>query len=142
MKKAEKGNTVKVHYTGSLDDGSVFDSSRDRDPLEFTVGSGHVIKGFDQAVAGMEVGEQKTVKIPAEEAYGSLREEMLVTVKRNQVPANIELYEGLHLQLTQPNGTIFNVMVTNLTNDEVTLDGNHPLAGKDLNFDIELVEVS
>lgn len=142
MKKAEKGKNVKVHYTGKLDDGTVFDTSRDSEPLEFTVGSGHVIKGFDQAVDGMEEGEQKTIRVPSDEAYGPLREEMKITVKRDQMPPNIELREGLHLQLTQPNGTIFNVMVTNLTDEEVTLDGNHPLAGRDLNFDIELVEVS
>jgi FKBP-type peptidyl-prolyl cis-trans isomerase 2 len=141
MKKAEDGNTVKVHYTGKLDDGTVFDSSRDSDPLEFTVGSGHVIKGFDEAISGMEVGEQKTVNITAAEAYGPVKEEMVLTIKRDQLPKNIELKEGLHLQLTQPNGAIFNVMVTNLAEDSVTLDGNHPLAGKDLNFDIELVEV-
>lgn len=141
MKKAENGNTVKVHYTGKLDDGTVFDSSKDRDPLEFTVGSGQVIKGFDQAVEGMSVGEQKTVNIPAAEAYGPARDEMVLTVKREQLPQNLELKEGLHLQLTQPNGSVFNVMVKDLTEDSVTLDGNHPLAGKDLNFDIELVEV-
>lgn len=141
MKKAEKGNNVKVHYTGRLDDGSVFDTSRHGEPLEFTVGSGHVIKGFDQAVAGMEEGEQKSVRIPADEAYGPVRDEMVITVKRDQVPSNIELKEGLHLQMTQPNGMVFNVMVAKLTDEEVTLDGNHPLAGKDLNFDIELVAV-
>jgi peptidylprolyl isomerase len=141
MMKAENGNTVKVHYTGKLDDGTVFDSSREGDPLEFTVGSGHVIKGFDEAISGMKVGEQKAVNIPAAEAYGPVRDEMVLTIKRDQLPKNIELKEGLHLQMTQPNGAIFNVMVTNLAEDSVTLDGNHPLAGKDLNFDIELVEV-
>jgi FKBP-type peptidyl-prolyl cis-trans isomerase 2 len=139
--KAEKGNTVKVHYTGKLDDGTVFDSSQGGDPLEFQVGSGHVIKGFDEAVSGMAVGEQKNVHIPADEAYGQVRDEMVLTVKKDQIPQNIELKEGLHLQLTQPNGGVFNVMVKELTEDSVTLDGNHPLAGKDLNFDIELVEV-
>jgi FKBP-type peptidyl-prolyl cis-trans isomerase 2 len=141
MKKAENGNTVKVHYTGKLDDGTVFDSSRDSDPLEFTVGSGQVIKGFDQAVSGMGEGEQKTVNIPAAEAYGPLRDEMVLTINRDQLPKNLELKEGLHLQLTQPNGSVFNVMVKNLTEESVTLDGNHPLAGRDLNFDIELMEV-
>lgn len=142
MMKAENGNTVKVHYTGKLDDGSVFDTSKGSDPLEFKVGSGHVIKGFDEAVSGMEVGEQKTVNIPAAEAYGPVRDEMVLNVKRDQLPQNIELKEGLHLQLTQPNGAVFNVMVKELTEDSVTLDGNHPLAGKDLNFEIELVEVA
>jgi peptidylprolyl isomerase len=141
LKKAEKGNTVKVHYTGKLDDGTVFDTSREGEPLEFTVGSGHVIKGFDQAVDGMQEGEQKTVKIPSDEAYGAPKEEMRITVKRDQMPPNIELHEGLHLQLTQPNGTVFNVMVAELSEEAVTLDGNHPLAGKDLSFDIELMEV-
>jgi peptidylprolyl isomerase len=142
LKKAEKGNTVKVHYTGKLDDGTVFDSSREGEPLEFTVGSGHVIKGFDQAVDGMQEGEQKTVRITSEEAYGPAKDEMRITVRRDQMPPNVELREGLHLQLTQPDGTIFNVMVTELSNEQVTLDGNHPLAGKDLNFDIELVKVA
>jgi peptidylprolyl isomerase len=90
----------------------------------------------------MSVGEQKTVNIPAAEAYGPVRDEMVLTVKRDQLPENIDLKEGLHLQLTQPNGTVFNVMVRDLTEESVTLDGNHPLAGKDLNFDIELVEVA
>jgi peptidylprolyl isomerase len=90
----------------------------------------------------MEVGEQKTVNIPAVEAYGPVRDEMVLTVKKDQLPQNIELKEGLHLQLTQPNGAVFNVMVKDLTDDSVTLDGNHPLAGKDLNFEIELVEVA
>jgi len=141
LKKAEAGSTVRVHYTGRLDDGSVFDTSKGGEPLEFTVGSGQVIKGFDSAVAGMSPGEGKTVRIPAEEAYGPVREEMVITVKRSQLPSNIDLSEGLHLQMVQPDGMVFNVMVTDLTEEDVTLDGNHPLAGKDLSFDIELVEV-
>ncbi len=141
MGEAEKGNTVRVHYTGKLDDGKVFDSSVDGDPLEFTVGSGHVIKGFDKAVTGMAVGESKTVNIPAAEAYGPCRKDMVITVKRSQLSSNIELKEGLHLQMTQPNGTILNAMVTKLSEDSATLDANHPLSGKDLNFEIELVEI-
>jgi peptidylprolyl isomerase len=141
MGQAEKGNTVRVHYTGKLDDGMVFDSSVGGYPLEFTVGSGHVIKGFDEAVTGMPIGESKTVKIPSAEAYGPYREDMVIIVKRNQLPSNIELKEGLHLQMTQPNGMILNAMVTELSEDSVTLDANHPLSGKDLNFEIELVEI-
>lgn len=141
MGQAEKGNTVRVHYTGKLGDGKVFDSSVDGDPLEFTVGSGHVIKGFDKAVTGMAVGESKTVNIPADEAYGLCKEDMVMTVKRSQIPSNIELKEGLHLQMPQAGGMILNTMVTKLTEDSVTLDANHPLSGKDLNFEIELVEI-
>ncbi len=141
MGQTEKGNIVRVHYTGKLDDGKVFDSSVDGDPLEFTVGSGHVIKGFEEAVTGMAVGESKTVKMPSAEAYGPHREDMVIIVKRSQLPSNIELKEGLHLQMTQPNGMILNAMVTELTDDSVTLDANHPLSGKDLNFEIEVVEI-
>ena len=141
MGQAEKGNIVRVHYTGKLDDGKVFDSSVDGDPLEFTVGSGHVIKGFDKAVTGMAVGESKTVNIPAAEAYGPSKEDMVITVKRSQLSSKIELKEGLHLQMPQPNGMVLNTMVTKLSEDSVTLDANHPLSGKDLSFEIELVEI-
>jgi peptidylprolyl isomerase len=141
MKLANKGDSVKVHYTGKLDDGTVFDSSRDRDPLEFSIGERQVIKGFEEAVIGMAEGQSRTVEIPAEESYGARRDDLVVTINRSQVPPDIELKEGLHLQMKQPSGTVFNVMVAEITDDTVTLDANHPLAGKDLTFEIELLEV-
>lgn len=141
MKLASKGDSVKVHYTGKLEDGTVFDSSKDREPLEFSIGERQVIKGFEEAVIGMAEGQSKTVEIPAEESYGPRRDDLVVTINRSQVPPDIELEEGLHLQMKQPSGTVFNVMVAEITDDTVTLDANHPLAGKDLTFDIELVEV-
>lgn len=142
MKKAKKGDSVKAHYTGKLDDGTVFDSSRDRGPLEFSVGQSQVIKGFEDAVIGMSEGESKTVTVAPEEAYGSRREDLVITLKRSQIPPGIELTEGLHLQMRQQDGTVFNVMVSGLSEDQVTLDANHPLAGKDLTFEIEVVEIA
>lgn len=141
MKKARVGDSVKAHYTGKLDDGTVFDSSRDRGPLEFSIGQNQVIKGFEEAVVGMSEGESKTVTVASEEAYGAHREDLVITLQRSQIPANVELREGLHLQMRQQDGTVFNVMVSGLSDEQVTLDANHPLAGKDLTFEIELVEI-
>jgi peptidylprolyl isomerase len=141
MKKAKVGDNVKAHYTGKLDDGTVFDSSRDRGPLEFSIGENQVIKGFEEAVVGMSEGESKTVTVASEEAYGARREDLVITLQRSQIPANVELREGLHLQMRQQDGTVFNVMVSDLSDEQVTLDANHPLAGKDLTFEIELVEI-
>jgi peptidylprolyl isomerase len=141
MKKAKLGDNVKAHYTGKLDDGTVFDSSRDRGPLEFSIGENQVIKGFEEAVVGMSEGESKTVTVASEEAYGARREDLVITLQRSQIPANVELREGLHLQMRQQDGTVFNVMVSDLSDEQVTLDANHPLAGKDLTFEIELVEI-
>jgi peptidylprolyl isomerase len=140
MQKATKGTTVQVHYTGKLGDGSVFDSSRGRDPLEFTVGSGQVIAGFDDAVDGMATGDSKTVTIPANDAYGERREDLLITVDRSQFPDTIEPEVGQQLQMTQE-GQVAVVTVADVSEANVTLDANHPLAGKDLIFDLELVEV-
>jgi peptidylprolyl isomerase len=141
MRQANKGDNVRVHYTLKLDDGTVFDSSRDREPLEFSIGKRQVIKGFEDAVIGMTVGGSKTIKIPFMDAYGPYREDLVLRLKRSQLPSHIELREGLHLQLTQPDGTIVNVVVTDISEDTVTLDANYPLAGKDLTFEIELVEI-
>jgi peptidylprolyl isomerase len=140
MQKATKGTTVQVHYTGKLGDGSVFDSSRGRDPLEFTVGSGQVIAGFDRAVDGMATGDSKTVTIPADDAYGERREELLITVDRSQFPDTIEPEVGQQLQMTQE-GQVAVVTVADVSEAGVTLDANHPLAGKELIFDLELMEV-
>ncbi|GAB4387692.1 MAG: peptidylprolyl isomerase [Thermodesulfovibrionales bacterium] len=141
MKLAGKGDSVRVHYTGRLADGTVFDSSRDREPLEFAIGERQVIRGFEEAVIGMAEGQSKTIEITAEESYGPRREDLVVTVSRSQMPRDLELNEGVHLQMRQPDGTVFNVLVSDLTEETVTLDANHPLAGKDLTFDIELVKI-
>jgi len=142
MAKAKNGDTVRVHYTGTLEDGTVFDSSKEREPLQFTIGESQVIPGFEQAVIGMEPGETKAFNIPADQAYGQRREDMKVTIDRAQLPANLEPKEGQQLQLGQQEGQIMIVTVTDVTDAGVTIDANHPLAGKDLAFDIELVEVA
>ncbi len=142
MTQAKKGDKVKVHYTGKLDDGTVFDSSRDREPIEFTLGAGEVIPGFEAAVEGMQVGETKTTTIPAEEAYGPHRDDMILMVERSKFPPHIEPEVGQQLQLRQEDGQTIIVTVAAVTEDTVALDANHPLAGEDLTFDIELVEIS
>jgi FKBP-type peptidyl-prolyl cis-trans isomerase 2 len=141
MSKAKNGDTVKVHYTGKLDDGTVFDSSMDSEPLEFTLGEQKIIPGFEEAVEGMEAGEEKTVKIPPEQAYGDRREENVIDVERSSIPEDITPEPGMMLQLTLQDGSVANVVVADVKDEMVTLDGNHPLAGKELNFDIKLVEV-
>ncbi|WP_093010197.1 FKBP-type peptidyl-prolyl cis-trans isomerase [Roseivivax halotolerans] len=141
MTEVKTGDTVQIHYTGTLTDGSTFDSSEGRDPLEFTVGSGQIIPGLDKAMTGMSVGEKKTVAIPADEAYGQRQDEALQAVPREQIPADIPLDIGTQLQVQTPNGQVMPVTVAEVTEEQVTLDANHPLAGKDLNFDIELVDI-
>lgn len=141
MAQAKQGDTVKIHYTGRLDDGTVFDSSVDRDPLEFQLGARQVIIGFENAVMGMNINESKTVTIPSEEAYGPRRDEMLLKVPKDQFPPHIQPEVGQQLQLQQPDGGMFIVVIAEVGLDNVTLDANHPLAGKALTFDIELVEI-
>ena len=138
---AQSGDTVKIHYTGTLDDGSVFDSSEGRAPLGFTLGSGQVIQGFDDAVTGMEIGESKTVRIPAQDAYGESRDDLILQVPRDQVPPEVELELGMQLSVQQQNGQAVPVTVVEITDDTVTLDANHALAGKALTFALELVSV-
>ncbi len=140
MAQAQTGTTVRVHYTGKLDDGTVFDSSRDREPLEFTVGSGQVIPGFDNAVEGMAAGAAKTVTIPAEQAYGARRDELMLRVDRSQFPEDANPEVGQQFQMSQ-GGQNFVVNVADVDGDQVTLDANHPLAGRDLTFELEVVEV-
>ncbi len=140
--EAKSGDNVKVHYTGKLDDGSVFDSSEGRDPLEFQLGSGSVIPGFEAAIIGMHEGETRTTHIPADQAYGPRNEEMIMAVGRDQFPPDIEPQIGQQMQLQQEDGQTFVVRVSQVSDEEVTLDGNHPLAGQDLNFDIRLVGIS
>ncbi len=142
MPPAKSGDKVKVHYTGTLEDGSVFDSSRNRDePLEFELGVGAVLAGFDQAVQGLEVGDSKTTNIPAEQAYGLHRDDMVVQVDRKKVPPDMELNPGDRISVNAPSGKRVPVTVIEITEQELKLDLNHPLAGKDLTFDIELVEI-
>lgn len=140
-KVAASGDMVHIHYTGTLDDGSVFDSSEGRDPLSFTLGSGQVIKGFDDGVTGMNVGEKKTINIPCEDAYGPLNPAMIQDVPRDQIPAEIPLELGMMLQMQGAAGDVIPVTVTKVTDEVVTLDANHALAGKDLTFALELVSI-
>ena len=142
MSQAKNGDTVKVHYTGTLNNGEEFDSSRDREPLEFVIGEGNVIPGFENGVVGMEEGDSKNISIPPEEAYGINNEELIVEMNRNEFPENITPSVGLQLQMMQQNGNPVNVMITALDDRSVTLDANHPLAGQTLRFDIKLVELS
>lgn len=142
MTAAKSGDTVRIHYTGTLSDGSVFDSSEGRDPLEFTLGSGQVIPGFDNAVDGMSVGDKKVAEIPADQAYGSRHEEAVQDVPREQIPAEIPLEIGLQLQMQSPTGQVVPVTVVEITDEIVKLDMNHMLAGKDLTFAIELVSIN
>ncbi|WP_299351668.1 peptidylprolyl isomerase [uncultured Shimia sp.] len=141
MTAAKSGDTVRIHYTGTLSDGSVFDSSDGREPLEFTLGSGQVIPGFDTGVTGMEVGDKKTIEIPCDQAYGPINPEAMQDVPRDQIPAEIPLEVGLQLQMQSPQGQVMPVTVAKLTDDTVTLDANHMLAGKDLTFALELVSI-
>jgi peptidylprolyl isomerase len=142
MAEAKKGDRVKVHYTGKLEDGSVFDSSRDREPLEFELGGGMMIKGFDTAVSGMKVGESKTAQIPAEEAYGEHNAEMVIEVPKSQLPEDLKPEVGQQLGMQQPNGQSVPVRVVDVKEESIEIDANHPLAGKDLIFDLELVEIN
>jgi peptidylprolyl isomerase len=141
MAQAKTGDTVKVHYTGKLDDGTVFDTSADREPLQFIVGEGQIIPDFEQAVVGMNPGDSKTVQIPSDRAYGPHHEEMIMEVDRNEFPEDLEPKVDQRLQVRQSDGQTFAVTVTAVSESKVTLDGNHPLAGKDLTFDIQLSEI-
>lgn len=142
MATAKNGDTVRVHYTGSLTDGTVFDSSREREPLSFEVGAGQVIAGFNNAVEGMEVGQKTDVTIEAKDAYGDYREDFVINVNPSDIPEEINPEIGMELQLHQQDGGAIPVKVTAVSDDAVTLDANHPLAGKDLTFEIELMEIS
>jgi peptidylprolyl isomerase len=141
MAAVKDGNKVKVHYTGSLDDGTVFDSSVGGEPLEFTVGQGHVIAGFEDAIMGMKLDEKKTFTIPPEEAYGNHRSEKVFDIDLSSLPENFDAEVGQHLQIKQDNGKTLEVTITHVSADRITLDGNHPLAGKALTFEIQVVGI-
>ena len=143
MNTAKKGDTVKVHYTGKLHDGTVFDSSHNRnEPIEFTLGQQNMIAGFEKAVEGMAVGDTKTAEIPASEAYGTKKEDMIIEVPKAEVPADIEPEIGQQLAMQGSNGQQVPVVITEVNDHAITLDANHPLAGKDLIFDLELVQIT
>jgi len=139
--QVKNGDTVQVNYTGKLADGTVFDSSVERGPLEFTLGAGQLIPGFEKAVLGMKVGEKKTVTIPANEAYGPHRDEQVVEIPREEFPSDLTPQVGQQLVVTQQDGRQIIVVITEVSDETVTIDANHPLAGKDLTFEIELVKI-
>jgi peptidylprolyl isomerase len=138
---AKTGDTVKVHYTGKLTDGTVFDSSDGGEPLEFTLGQGQIIPGFEQGVTGMKVGESKTINIPVDQAYGEHSDDMIIEIDRTELPASIDPKVGMQLQMNQGNGSIMVVTITEVSETKVKLDANHPLAGQALTFDIKLIEI-
>lgn len=140
MVEAKEGNLVKVHYTGKLEDGRVFGSSQEHNPLEFKIGEGRIIPGFEKAVVGMKPGETKTTTVPAKDAYGTHDPNQVYVLERKKFPSDLQI--GQQYQLSQSQGAAKVVTITNIAPDKVTVDGNHPLAGRDLTFDIELMEVA
>lgn len=141
MQQVKKGDTVKVHYHGKLTNGTTFDSSQGREPLEFEVGSGMVIPGFDEGVTGMIIGDKKTIHIPADQAYGPKEENMIMEYPRDRFPADMTPEVGMQLNMSNGSGQNFPVVITDVREDVVVLDANHPLAGEDLIFDLELVAI-
>lgn len=141
MAQANTGDTVRITYTGKLTDGTVFDSSDGRDPLEFTIGGNTIIPTLESSVVGMTVGDKATVAVTAENAYGPHQPDAVQTVERSMIPAEVDLTIGAQLQATAPDGQVLVLTVAEIEDTTVTLDGNHPLAGQDLSFDIELVEI-
>ncbi len=142
MTTAKPGDRVKINYTGTLDNGDIFDSSQNRSPLQFVIGGSQVFKDIEDSVIGMKVGESKKIHIKATDAFGKRKEELLLSMQREKLPEALELKIGLNLKLKQPDGSVIPVKVKEITDKKVTLDANHPLAGKDLNFEIELLQVA
>jgi peptidylprolyl isomerase len=142
MQQVKDGDTVKVHYHGKLRSGETFDSSEGREPLEFTVGSGQVIKGFDDGVRGMNVGDKRTVEIASEDAYGGKEEDRVIEFPKTQFPPDMKPEVGMQLMMNDGQGQQLPVIITEVKEETVTLDANHPLAGQDLIFDIELMELA
>jgi peptidylprolyl isomerase/FKBP-type peptidyl-prolyl cis-trans isomerase SlpA len=140
--QAKEGDEVQVHYTGKLEDGTVFDTSEDGEPLSFTIGENRVIPGFEEAVTGMEPGDSKTTEVEPEQAYGEHREDMVMEMERDQIPDDVDPEVGQQLQLRLENGQTVPVLITALGEDTVTIDANHPLAGRKLMFEIELIDVA
>ncbi len=141
MAEAKQGDTVQLHYMGKLQDGTIFDSSRERHPLQFTIGDGRVIAGFEQAVIGMKIGELKTARIPMEQAYGPRRDDLIVTMDRSKLLPGLNPSVGQRLEITQVDDQVSLVTVTGVTESTLTLDANHPLAGRELTFDLELIGI-
>jgi FKBP-type peptidyl-prolyl cis-trans isomerase SlpA len=141
MTKVKDGHQVKVHYTGKLNDGTVFDSSEGREPLAFTMGKGMMIPGFEKGVMGMELNEEKTITIPPEEAYGPVREDMIAEVPNNQLPQDIKPEVGMELMSQTPDGQQLVVKIKEVKDDSIVIDANHALAGEELTFEIKLVEL-
>ncbi len=141
MSQVKQNDTVRVHYTGKLPDGQIFDSSLEREPIEFTMGQGQLIPGFEKGLLDMKVNEKKTIEIPSEEAYGAPREELIQEVDKNQLPDEIKPEPGMGLVSKSPDGREMNLVVKEVKEDTIVVDGNHPLAGKDLVFDLEVVEI-
>jgi peptidylprolyl isomerase len=139
--QAKAGDAVKVHYTGKLEDGTVFDTSEGSEPLAFTIGVGEVIPGFDQAVVGMRVGESREVTIQADDAYGERNEALSQTLDRDQVRLGVEPESGMNIEMHAPDGTVIPLTITEVTEKTVTLDANHPLAGFNLHFALQLVQI-
>jgi FKBP-type peptidyl-prolyl cis-trans isomerase 2 len=142
MKEAQVGDLVSVHYTGKLTNGEVFDSSRERDPLEFTLGKKELLGGFEEKVVGMKPGETKSVTLDPAEAYGNRREDLILELPKNEFPQHITPSVGLQLKMSNADGASLTVVITEVSDDSVTLDGNHPLAGQTLVFDIELIGIN
>lgn len=141
MSTAKEGDTVKVHYTGKLDNGEVFDTSREKEPFEFKIGDQAVIPGFEKGVVGMGVGDRKTIEISPEDAYGAKKEELVVEVQKSELPEEITPTVGQRLQIRQQEGNPIVVTITDMDEDNITLDANHPLAGYTLFFDVEMIEI-
>ncbi len=141
MGQAKQGDVIRVHYTGRLEDGTQFDSSMDSDPIEFTVGNGDLIAGFENGVVGMEVGEKKTITIPPDQAYGDRQDTLIAEINKSDFPSEITPEIGLPLQVQHPDGNQINVIIIEMTENTVTIDANPPLAGETLIFDLELVEI-
>jgi peptidylprolyl isomerase len=141
LSRVKKGDTVKVHYTGTLDNGEIFDTSKEREPLEFTLGQGQLIPGFEKAVIGLSVGDSTQVEIPSTEAYGEERGDLIINVPKDQLPDEVTPEIGMQLQVNQPDGQPIPVRITEISESELTLNANHPLAGEDLKFEIELVAI-
>jgi len=142
MSKTKNGDTIRIHYEGKLEDGKIFDNSKERQPLEFIVGNGDVMPGIEKGVIGMETGDTKTIEIPPEEAFGLWRKDLVIEVPKSDLPDQMTPTLGRRIQMRQPDGGHINLIITDVNEDTITLDANHPLAGHTLTFDLELVEIT